>query len=254
MVYRVISTVASNVHSLHDRRDLRRIGVVFQPELVFTLVDLLRIVPVDAVGCVPVGVLLGEAAGCGIVIAGAEIVRTGFLVKVLCTVAERVGIILVRVVLVAEGVVLVGLCACSGAVRKVNNVAMGVVEIIGCVCSRVPADEIRAVKVSRLDRAGCGFTDNIPAVQQEVGHAVGAQLGCADAVCVVGIDAHRDAVDGRARELVPGIVPEAEHRLAADLAQQVAVGVIDIQRDGRNAALRLFSGRGRSPAQLITLL
>lgn len=57
------------------------------------------------------GVLLGETAGCGIVIAGTEIVRTGFLVVVLCAVAERVGIILVRVVLVAEGVVLVGLGA-----------------------------------------------------------------------------------------------------------------------------------------------
>ena len=90
---------------------MRRIGVAFQPELVFTLVDLLRIVPVDAVGCVPVGILLRKAAGCGIVVAGTETVRTGFLVEVLRAVAERVGIILVRVVLVAEGVVFVGLCA-----------------------------------------------------------------------------------------------------------------------------------------------
>ena len=108
---------------------MRRIGIVFQPQLVLALVDLLRVVPVDAVGCVPVGVLLGETAGCGIVIAGTEIVRTGFLVEVLRAVAERVGIILVRVVLVAEGVVLVGLGACSGAVRKVVG-AKGIVSLL----------------------------------------------------------------------------------------------------------------------------
>ena len=104
---RAIDAIHIQIPTLHDRCDLRRIGVAFQPELVFTLVDLLRIVPVDAVGCVPVGVLLGEAAGCGIVVAGTEIVSTGLLVKVLCAVAERVWIILVRVVLVAEGVILV---------------------------------------------------------------------------------------------------------------------------------------------------
>ena len=90
---------------------MRRIGVVFQPELVFALIDLLRVVPVDAVGCVPVGALLGEAAGCGVVVAGTEIVSTGLFVEILCAVAERVWIILVRVVLIAEGVVLVGLSA-----------------------------------------------------------------------------------------------------------------------------------------------
>ena len=57
------------------------------------------------------GILLGEAAGCGVIVSCSQVISTGFLVEVLCAVPEWVGIILVRVVLVAEGVVLVGLGA-----------------------------------------------------------------------------------------------------------------------------------------------
>jgi len=59
---------------LHNRCDLRCIGVRFQPKLVLALVDLLGIVAVDAVRRVPVGVLLGEAADGRVVIPRAEVI------------------------------------------------------------------------------------------------------------------------------------------------------------------------------------
>ena len=59
---------------MHNRCDLRRIGVRLQAQLVLTFVDLLRIVAVDAVRRVPVGILLGETADIGIIIPRAEII------------------------------------------------------------------------------------------------------------------------------------------------------------------------------------
>ena len=65
---RRISAIHIQISALHDGGDLRRVGIRFQAQLVLALVDLLRIVAVDAVRRVPVGVLLGEAADIGIVI------------------------------------------------------------------------------------------------------------------------------------------------------------------------------------------
>ena len=62
------------------------------------------------------GILLGEAAGGGIVISGTEVVGLRLAVKVLAAVAERIAIQRVRILLYAERIVIIGPCARSGAV------------------------------------------------------------------------------------------------------------------------------------------
>ena len=73
---------------MHNRCDLRRIGVRLQAQLVLALVDLLRIVAVDAVRRVPVGVLLGKTADIGIIIPRAEVIGLRLAVVVFAAVAE----------------------------------------------------------------------------------------------------------------------------------------------------------------------
>ena len=102
---------------MHNRRDLRRVGVRFQAQLILAFIDLLRIIAVDAVGSRPVGILLREAANGRIVISRAEIVGLRLAVKILAAVAERVLILRVRILLYAERIVIIGPCARSGAVR-----------------------------------------------------------------------------------------------------------------------------------------
>ena len=111
------TAVYIQVSTLHDCGDLRRVGIRFQAQFVLALVDLLRIVAVDAVRRVPVGVLLGEAANGRIVVSCAEIIGLRLAVKVLAAVAERVLIQRVRILLYAERIVIIGPCARSGAVR-----------------------------------------------------------------------------------------------------------------------------------------
>ena len=82
------------------------------------LIDLLRIIAVDAVGSCPVGILLGETADGGIVISGTEVIGLCLAVVILAAVAERVLILRVRTLLYAERIVIIGPCACSGAVRQ----------------------------------------------------------------------------------------------------------------------------------------
>ena len=82
------------------------------------LIDLLRIIAVDAVGRRPVGVLLGEAANGRIVVSCAEIIGLRLAVKVLAAVAERVLILRVRILLYAERIVIISPCARSSAVRR----------------------------------------------------------------------------------------------------------------------------------------
>ena len=89
------------------------------------LIDLLRIIAVDAVGRRPVGILLREAANGRIVVSCAEIVGLRLAVKVLAAVAERVLIQRVRILLYAERIVIVGPCACSGAVRRPRTFRAG---------------------------------------------------------------------------------------------------------------------------------
>ena len=103
---------------MHNRRDLRCIGVRLQAQLILALVDLLGIVAVDAVRRVPVGVLLGEAADIGIIIPRAEIVGLRLAVVVFAAVAERIAIQRVRLLFHAERIVIVGSCAHPGAARN----------------------------------------------------------------------------------------------------------------------------------------
>ena len=84
------------------------------------LIDLLRIIAVDAVRRVPVGILLGEAANGWIVVSCAEIIGLRLAVKVLAAVAERVLIQRVRILLYAERIVIVGSCAHPGAARQAD--------------------------------------------------------------------------------------------------------------------------------------
>ena len=80
---------------------------MFQAQGVFPLVDLLGIVPVDHVGGVPVGVLLGEPADQRVIVPRAEVVQTCFGIIVFAAVAEGVRIGFNRGSLVAEGIVIV---------------------------------------------------------------------------------------------------------------------------------------------------
>ena len=82
------------------------------------------------------GVGLGEAAYGGIVVAGSQIVRSGFYIPVLTTVAEGVGVCFVRVALIAKGVVVVGFGDGSGGNGQVDHIAMGVEQVV-CCCSRI---------------------------------------------------------------------------------------------------------------------
>ena len=89
------------------------------------LIDLLRIIAVDAVGSCPVGILLGEAANGWIVVSGAEIIGLRLAVKVLAAVAERVLIQRIRILLYVECIVIIGPCARSGAVRRPRTFRAG---------------------------------------------------------------------------------------------------------------------------------
>lgn len=106
---RITHTIHIQIPTLHDRGNLRRIGIRFQSQLVLTLVNLLRIVAVDAVCGIPMRILLGEAANIGVVISCAEVVRAGFGVEVLAAVAERVLVLRGWACFYAERVVVIRL-------------------------------------------------------------------------------------------------------------------------------------------------
>ena len=115
---RRISAIHIQIPTLHDGGDLRCIGVRLQAQLVLAFIDLLRIVAVNAVRRVPVGVLLGEAADIGIVIPRAEVVGLRLAVVVFAAVAEWIAIQWVRLLFHAERIVIVGSCAHPGAARN----------------------------------------------------------------------------------------------------------------------------------------
>ena len=117
-LYWTIDAIHIQISALHDGSDLRCIGVRFQAQFVLVLIDLLRIIAVDAVSRRPVGILLREAANGRIVISRAEIVGLRLAVVILAAVAERVLIQRVRILLYAERIVIIGPCARSGAVRQ----------------------------------------------------------------------------------------------------------------------------------------
>ena len=89
---RRISAIHIQISALHDGGDLRRVGIRFQAQLVLAFIDLLRIVAVDAVRRVPVGVLLGKTADIGIIIPRAEVVGLRLAVVVFAAIAESANV------------------------------------------------------------------------------------------------------------------------------------------------------------------
>ena len=120
------------------------------------------------------GVWLGEAAVDGVVVAGAEVVLAGFGVIVLAAVAEGVGVCRIRVLFNTKSTVVVGLCNCTGSIGQIDHVAVGIIQVVGCVSAFFSADQVVAPEV------GCGRCVSGLLVEAVVGvglRAVGSGLG-----------------------------------------------------------------------------
>ena len=166
---------------------MRRIGIGFQPQAVFTLVDLLGIIPVDHVCGVPVRILLGKAADGWVVVSRSQVVIAGFGVQVFAAVAEGVGVQGVGVFLVAEGVVVIFFVNGAVEVGGGDNVAVGVEEVVfGFVRTR-PADEVDAAQIIVGDGAVLDFGHYVATVEKVGCPEVVHPLGCPDSLGVVGI-------------------------------------------------------------------
>ena len=70
------------------------------------VIELQRVIAVDHIVYVPVGVLLGKAADDGVIVSGPEIVGPGLLVVILPGVSEGIGVRGNRIFLVAKGITL----------------------------------------------------------------------------------------------------------------------------------------------------
>ena len=103
--HRIPRTVRIQISALHDGGDIRGVGIGLQAQLVRALVDLLRLVAIEPVRRVPVGVLLRKPARPRAVIPCAEVVRAGLTVKILPAVAEGIRVGGIRILLHTEGVV-----------------------------------------------------------------------------------------------------------------------------------------------------
>ena len=218
---------------MHNRCDLRRVGIRFQPEFIFTLVDLLRIVAVDAVRRVPVGVLLGETADIGVIIPRAEVVGLRLAVVVFAAVAERIAIQRVRLLFHAERIVIILMRDRAGIADQLGDVAMRVEQIVGFLASVRTRDQVCAAQV--CDRfASDMLADHIPAVEQEMCLARGCRFTCADALCIVGI--RRDQTVFRCgRKLIEQVIGigrtcQASIPAVERLRQKIAVRVVGICR------------------------
>ena len=83
ILYRIAHRIDIQIAALDDGHKTGGVVVV---------VELQRVIAVDHVAYVPVGVLLGEAADDGVIVSGPEIVSPSLLVIILPGVAEGVGI------------------------------------------------------------------------------------------------------------------------------------------------------------------
>ena len=143
----VIDAVDVEVAALQDAADLGGIGVAGEAQGIFPLGKLVGVVAVDGVGAGPVAVLLGEAADEGGVVPGTEIVGSSFRVPVLPAVAEGVAVRCRGRLLVAEGIVVVGLHGATAAVGQIDHVAVGVEKVVGGPAAVRAGDEIHASEV-----------------------------------------------------------------------------------------------------------
>ena len=212
---------------------MRHVGICFQPQLVFPLVDLLRVVPVDHVCGVPVGVLLGEAADGWVVVSRSQVVGAGFKVQVFAAVAEGVGVEAVRVLLIAECVVVVFLVDRAVEVGGGDYVAVGVEEVVFGLVRTRPADEVDAAQIIVGDGVVLDLCHHVATVEKVGRPEVVHPLGCPDSLGVVGIS-HTGTIHSQGDQLVEAVVGvgcAAGFVLTVGrggLCQGVAVGVISI--------------------------
>lgn len=116
MPNRIIYPVHIEIPCLPDGQQLRDGGEILSAIGIHGDIQFLHRVPVDHVSSIPVGILLCKAAYGGIIVSGSQIIEACGGIIVFSAVAEGVGIILVRVLLVAEGIIFVGLGDCTVAI------------------------------------------------------------------------------------------------------------------------------------------
>ena len=175
------------------------------------------------------GVLLRKPSHAGVVISCAEIIRAALYIEVFSAVTERVGVGTDTVFLVAESVVVVGLCLRTGGADKAHHVAVGVEGIIlSCACGA--GNEICSPEIGGRKHIVLQFGNNIPAVQQIARQRVPRQLRRADAGGVVG-EGSGHVVHRLGDKLVESIIPVIRRRRNARLrpplgcGEQIAAGV-----------------------------
>ena len=161
----VIDAVDIEVPALQDAADLGGVGVAGEPQGVLPLGKLVGVVAVDGVGAGPVAVLLGEAADEGVIVPGPEVVSAGLRVPVLPAVAEGVAVRRRGRLLVAEGIVVVGLHGAAAAVGQIDHVAVSIEEIVGGPAAVRAGDEVHAPEVLGSQRAVAQLRNDIPAVR-----------------------------------------------------------------------------------------
>ena len=161
----VVDAVDIEVPALQDAADLGGVGVAGETQGILPLGELVGVVAIDGVGAGPVAVLLGEAADEGVIVPGPEIVGSGLRVPVLSAVAEGVAVRCRGRLLVAEGIVVVGLHGAAAAVGQIDHVAVGVEEVVGGPAAVRAGDEIHAPEVLGSQRAVAQLRNDIPAVR-----------------------------------------------------------------------------------------
>ena len=174
------------------------------------------------------GIRLGEAAVDGVVVAGAEVVLSGFGIVVLAAVAEGVGVVDILDLFVAEGIVGVGFGDCAGSIGQVDHIAVGVVEVIAGFVIACATNQICTAEIGGINGAAVLLGHHIAAVQQVGdGRQIGLLAG-ADALRVVAIGIGAVGIGG-ACQLVEVVVGIAGIGSAADgFGQHVAVGIMSI--------------------------
>ena len=178
-------------------------------------------------------IFLREAADGWVVVAGSQVVVASFKVQVFAAVAEGVGVEAVRVLLIAEGVVVVFLVDRAVGVGGGDNIAVSVEEVVFGFTTACPADEVDAAQIIVGDGVVLHFCHHVAAVQEIGRPEVVHPLGCPDSLGVVGIG-HTGSIHGQGDQLIEAVVGvgcAAGFILTmgrGGLCQGVAVGVISI--------------------------
>ena len=97
MKNRIIPAIDIQIAALDDGCEAGGIGVI---------IELQRVVAVEHIALVPVGIFLRKPADDRVVVSGPEVVRPGFLVVILPGVSEGIGVRGNRIFLVAKGITL----------------------------------------------------------------------------------------------------------------------------------------------------